>query len=71
MKKTGRDIVRKRGMQDNKDKNKKKDHSSNNYLAVGLSLGVAFGLLLDDPALGIACGVIVGCLPNFKNRGKK
>ena len=58
------------GMQDNKDKNKKKDHNSNDYLAIGLSLGVAFRLLLDNLALGIVCGVIVGCLPNFKNKGK-
>lgn len=53
------------GGTENNDRNK-----SNDLLAVGLALGVAFGLLLDSLALGLALGAAFGVLAGWK-KGKK
>ena len=41
---------------------KKKDKNTDDYLAVGISLGVAFGLIWDNLALGLALGDAFGLL---------
>ena len=50
---------------------KKKDKNTADYLAVGISLGVVFGLIWDNPALGLGLGVAFGLLAGrFKSRDK-
>lgn len=53
-------------------KNKQNGNSSSNDTLVwGLILGFMGGLLMDNLALGLVAGVIVGSLPKFVNKGKK
>lgn len=48
---------------------KKKDKNTDDYLAVGISLGVAFGLIWDNLALGLGLGVAFGLLAGrFKKK---
>lgn len=50
---------------------KKKDKNRDDYLAVGISLGVVFGLIWDNLALGLGLGVAFGLLAGrFKSRDK-
>ena len=52
-----------------KKKKKKKDKNTDDYLAVGISLGVAFGLIWDNLALGLGLGVAFGLLAGrFKKK---
>ena len=52
-------------------KKKSDDNKENNNLAIGLCLGLSFGLLFDNLALGLCLGVAFGCMPDFKGKGKK
>lgn len=51
---------------ENSEKEKNSKKRENNYLAIALSLGVAFGILTDSLALGLALGVAVGCLLDIR-----
>lgn len=52
-------------------KNKQNGNSSSNDTLVwGLILGFMGGLLMDNLALGLVAGVIVGSLPKCINKGK-
>ena len=41
------------------------------YVAVGLSLGVSFGLVFDNLALGISIGLVVGIGLDSKKKNQK
>lgn len=43
-------------------KNKNNDNGSMSFLALGISLGVVFGIILDKLALCISIGVAFGVL---------
>ena len=51
---------------ENSEKEKNSKKRENNYLAIALSLGVAFGILTDSLALGLALVVAVGCLLDIR-----
>lgn len=47
------------------------ENKDKNLLALGLSLGVVFGLVFDNLAIGISLGIVFGCLLEYKGKGKK
>ncbi len=42
------------------DKQEQEDIEQTNYLAVGISLGVVFGLIFNNLAIGLALGICFG-----------
>ena len=48
-----------------------KNKNHNDKLAWGLIIGFMGGLLLDNLALGLVAGVVIGSLPKFISKGKK
>lgn len=60
-------------LNDNKD-NEKQDKKTDDipFLALGISLGAAFGILMDNLALGMGIGVAIGAaLDGMKSRDKE
>lgn len=45
--------------------------NNNDKLAWGLILGFMGGLLLDNLALGLVAGIVIGSLSKFISKGKK
>ena len=53
--------------EDNSFKNK---DTEGNYLAIGMGLGVAFGIIFDNLALWISLGVLFGLVLNSMQKKK-
>lgn len=47
--------------------NKNNDNESTSFLAMGISLGVVFGIILDKLALCMSIGVALGVLLSARN----
>lgn len=48
----------------------KKKLDSDHNLAIGLALGMLFGLLIENLALGLCLGLVFGSSTKFKSKNK-
>lgn len=52
-------------------KSERKKSNPNNFLAIGIALGAALGVTLDNIPPGVGSGLIIGSIPGLKNLNRK